>query len=136
MVEQQTLIVIKPDGVQRKLVGAVLSRFENRGFAIQKMRMLIFTKAQAENFYSPHKDKPFFPGLVKFITSGPVVAVVLEGRTGVDAVAVVRSMIGATKSYEAAAGTIRGDFSLGLEDNVIHASDSAENFIRESKIVF
>lgn len=133
---EQTLIVIKPDGVQRKLVGAILSRFENRGFTIQKMRMLTFTTAQAENFYSPHKNKPFFPGLVKFITSGPVVATVLEGRTGVDAVSVVRSMIGATKSYEAAAGTIRGDFSLGLEDNVIHASDSAENFKRESKIVF
>ena len=133
---EQTLIVIKPDGVQRKLIGVILSRFENRGFTIKKMKMLTFTTTQAENFYSPHKEKPFFPGLVKFITSGPVVAVVLEGRTGVDAVSVVRSMIGATKSYEAAAGTIRGDFSLGLEDNVIHASDSAENFKRESKIVF
>ncbi|OHE56134.1 MAG: nucleoside-diphosphate kinase [Thaumarchaeota archaeon RBG_16_49_8] len=133
---EQTLIVIKPDGVQRELIGVILSRFENRGFTIKKMKMLTFTTTQAENFYSPHKEKPFFPGLVKFITSGPVVAVVLEGRTGVDAVSVVRSMIGATKSYEAAAGTIRGDFSLGLEDNVIHASDSTENYKRESKIVF
>jgi nucleoside-diphosphate kinase len=133
---EQTLIVIKPDAVQRKLIGAILSRFENRGFTIKKMNLFTFTPSQAENFYSPHKDKPFFPSLVKFITSGSVVAAVVEGRTGVDAVTVVRSMIGATKSYEAAAGTIRGDFSLGLEDNVIHASDSAENFERESKIVF
>lgn len=130
---EQTLIVIKPDGVKRKLVGAILSRFEDKGFTIKKMKMLTLTRKQAEEFYSPHREKPFFPDLVNFITTGPVVAAVLEGSS---TIAVVRLMIGTTKSYEATPGTIRGDYGLGVTDNIIHAADSAESFERESKIVF
>ncbi len=95
--------------------------------------MLHFDKALAEDFYSPHLGKPFFVELEAFITSGKVVAAVLEGNNAVD---VVRRMIGVTKSFEAAAGTIRGDFSLGFTDNVIHASDSNESFRREAMILF
>lgn len=130
---EQTLIVVKPDGVRRNLVGALLSRFEDKGFRIVKLKLLNFKKGEAESFYSPHKEKPFFKDLVSFITSGHVVAVVLEGS---NAVQVVRLMIGSTKGYEAAPGTIRGDFALGITDNIIHASDSHESFQRESKIVF
>ena len=130
---EQTLIVIKPDGVARKLVGTILARFEKREFIIHEMKMFQFTKEQAEKFYSPHYGKRFFNSLVRFIISGNVVAVILEGSTSID---VVRQMIGATKSHEAAPGTIRGDFGLGLKDNVIHASDSKESFEREYKIIF
>lgn len=130
---EETLIVIKPDGVKRGLVGEIVSRFERKGFVIKKLQMQILTKVMAEEFYSVHKDKPFFGELVTFITSGPVVGVVLSGR---DAVATTRRMVGATKSWEAPAGTIRGDLSLGYTDNTIHASDSAESFTKESGVFF
>jgi nucleoside-diphosphate kinase len=130
---EETLIVVKPDGVKRGLVGEILGRFEAKGFAIRKIQMLTMSKPQAEEFYSVHKDKPFFGELVAFITSGPVVGAVLSGR---DAVAAVRRMVGATKSWEAAAGTIRGDLGLGLTDNAIHASDSAESFTKERAAFF
>ena len=130
---ERTLIVVKPDGVQRKLVGEILSRFEKKGFKIIGLKMLSFDKALSSDFYSPHVGKPFFPELQQFMTSGPVAAAVLEGSNAVD---VVRRMIGVTKSFEAASGTIRGDYGLGYTDNIIHASDSAESFQRESKILF
>ena len=130
---EQTLIVIKPDGVEQKLVGDILSRFEKKEFNILKMKMFNFTKEQAEELYLPHREKSFFSNLVLFIISGPVVAVILEGSTAIE---VVRKMIGSTKSYEAAPGTIRGDYGLGLTANIIHASDSKESFERESKIIF
>lgn len=127
------MIVIKPDGVGRSLSGEIIARFERRGFKIIALQMLTFDKNLAKDFYSPHVDKPFFPELQDFITSGPAIAAVLEGSNAVD---VVRRMIGVTKSFEAASGTIRGDFALGYTDNVIHASDSAESFQRESGILF
>lgn len=130
---EETLIVVKPDAVRRGLVGAVLGRFESKGFALKRVQMITMTRPQAEEFYSMHKDKPFFGELVAFITSGPVVGAVLAGR---DAVATVRRMVGATKSWEAAAGTVRGDYALGLTDNAIHASDSAESFSKESRAFF
>jgi len=130
---EETLIVVKPDAVRRGLVGEILKRFETKGFSIKELHMLAMSRAQAENFYSVHRDKPFFGELVAFITSGAVVGVVLSGR---DAVATVRRMVGATKSWEAPAGTIRGDFGLGLTDNVIHASDSAESFRKEREAFF
>tara|TARA_B100000315_G_scaffold247329_1_gene275876 strand:- start:296 stop:691 length:396 start_codon:yes stop_codon:yes gene_type:complete len=130
---EQTLIVIKPDSIERKLVGDILSRFEKKEFTIFKMRMFNFTKEQAEEFYLLHHEKTFFSSLVRFIISGPVVAVILEGSNVIE---VVRKMIGSTKSYEAAPGTIRGDYGLGLTENIIHASDSKESFERESKIIF
>ena len=130
---EETLIVVKPDGVRRGLVGEIIGRFERKGFAVKSLQMQTMSKGMAEEFYSVHKDKPFFSELVAFITSGPVVGVILSGR---DAVATVRRMVGATKSWEADAGTIRGDFSLGYTDNTIHASDSAESFKKESGVFF
>ena len=130
---EQALIVIKPDGVQRGLVGEILSRFEKKGFKIKALKMLNFSREMAEDFYSPHKGKAFFNDLINFIISGPVVAAILEGSY---AISVVRSMIGSTKSYEALPGTIRGDYGLGVTDNIIHASDSKESFEREAKIIF
>jgi len=133
MAVEQTLIVVKPDGFRRALTGKVLSRFEEKGFLIKNLRYYGFTKEKAEEFYSVHKDKPFFGELVSFITSGPVVACILEGN---NAVGTTRLIIGATKSFEAAPGTIRGDFGLGFTDNIIHASDSPESFIKESRVIF
>lgn len=130
---EQTLFIIKPDAVKRKLIGQIISRFENKGFKILKMKMFSFTKEQAEEFYSVHNTKPFFNELVSFITSGPVVAAVIEGN---NAVATTRLLVGATKSYEAVPGSIRGDFGLGLSDNIIHASDSKESFEKEARVVF
>ncbi|HEX6561785.1 MAG TPA: nucleoside-diphosphate kinase [Nitrososphaera sp.] len=133
MAVEQTLIVVKPDGFKRSLTGKVLARFEEKGFVIKNLRYYNFTKEKAQEFYSVHKDKPFFGDLVSFISSGPVVACILEGN---NAVATTRIMIGATKSFEAAPGTIRGDFGLGFTDNIIHASDSPESFIKESRVIF
>ena len=130
---EDTLIVIKPDGVKKGLVGEIIGRFESKGFVVKKLQMQTMSKSLAEEFYSVHKDKPFFGELVAFITSGPVVGAVLSGR---DAVATVRRMVGVTKSWEAAPGTIRGDFGLGYTDNIIHASDSAESFTKESGVFF
>ena len=130
---EETLIVVKPDGVRRGLVGEIIGRFEKKGFLVKRLQLQTMSKSQAEEFYGVHRDKPFFGELVSFITSGPVVGAVLSGR---DAVATVRRMVGATKSWEAAAGTIRGDLGLGLTDNTIHASDSAESFTKESGVFF
>lgn len=130
---EETLVVIKPDAVSRGLAGEIISRFEKKGFRIKRLEMLRMTREKAEEFYSVHREKPFFNELVSFITSGPVICIILEGR---DAVATVRRMIGPTKSWEAPPGTIRGDFSLGLTDNVVHASDSRESYIKERKALF
>ena len=130
---EQSLFIVKPDAVARNLVGEVISRFEKKGFKILKLKMFTFTKGQAENFYGVHKDKPFFGELNSFITSGPVVAAIIEGN---NAIATTRIMIGATKSFEAAPGSIRGDFGLGFSENIIHASDSQDSFNHESRVVF
>ena len=111
----------------------MLARFEQKGFQIKNLKSYNFTKEKAQEFYSVHNDKPFFGELVSFISSGMVVACILEGNSAVNT---VRSMIGATKSFEAAPGTIRGDFGLGFTDNIIHASDSPESFIKESRVIF
>ncbi|TLY10863.1 MAG: nucleoside-diphosphate kinase [Thaumarchaeota archaeon] len=133
MAVEQTLIVVKPDGFKRHLTGKILARFEEKGFEIKNLKSYNFTNEKAREFYSVHKDKPFFGELVSFISSGMVVACILEGNNAVNT---VRLMTGATKSFEAAPGTIRGDFGLGLTDNIIHASDSAESFIKESRVIF
>ena len=130
---EQSLFIIKPDAVKRGLIGEVVSRFEKKGFKIIKLKMLTFTKEMAEKFYSDHSAKPFFNELVSFITSGRVVVAVIEGN---NAIATTRIMIGSTKSFEAAPGSIRGDFGLGLTDNIVHASDSPESFEKEVKVVF
>ena len=130
---EQTLFIVKPDGVRRQLVGEIIARFEQRGFLIQKLKMFTFTKELASEFYSIHKDKPFFEELLSYITSGPVVVVVIEGN---NAVGTTRQMVGATKSFEAEPGSIRGDFGLGFTENIIHASDSTESFDKEVNVVF
>jgi nucleoside-diphosphate kinase len=133
MKNECTLIVIKPDGIRRQLVGKIISRFEDKGFRLIDLRFFILSRQQAAEFYSVHSSKPFFEELVSFITSGPVIACLIEG---VNAITAVRLMAGATKSFEAAPGTIRGDFGLGLTENLIHASDSPESFIKESRVIF
>lgn len=130
---EQTLIVIKPDAVERKLTGTILSRFENKGFLVKELKSYIFTKEKAEEFYSAHQNKPFFNELVAFISSSTVVACILVGENAIN---VVRQMIGSTRSFEAQPGTIRGDYGLGITNNIIHASDSYESFIKESKVIF
>ncbi len=130
---EQSLFIVKPDGVERRIVGQILTRFENKGFKIVKMKMFTFTREMAEEFYSAHKSKPFFDELVSFITSGRVVATVIEGN---NAITTTRLMVGSTKSFEASPGSIRGDFGLGITDNIIHASDSRESFEKEVAVVF
>ncbi len=130
---EQTLIVLKPDSVKRNLVGEILRRFEEKGFVIKKLKMFTISRSEAEQFYSIHREKPFFNELVSFIISGQIVAAVIEGS---DAVNKVRAIIGATKPSEAAPGTVRRDFGTSLTQNAIHASDSVESFIKESKVIF
>ena len=130
---EKTLIILKPDCVARRLVGKILSRFEEKGLAIVGMRMECIDMATAETHYAEHKGKPFYPGLTNFITSGPVVVMALQG---VDAVAVVRKMIGATNGRSAEPGSIRGDFGMSKGFNLVHASDSPESADRELKLFF
>ena len=130
---EQTLIVVKPDGFKKGIVGKIISRFEEKGFQIVNLRSFQFDTDTARKFYDAHKDKHFFNELVSFICSGKTVGCILEGN---NAISTIRVMVGNTKSTEAQPGTIRGDFGLGFTDNIIHASDSAESFIKESKIIF
>jgi nucleoside-diphosphate kinase len=133
MAVERTLIVVKPDGVRRGLVGEIISRFERKGFKIKALKMLWMSREQAEEFYSVHKGKHFFEDLIKFVTSGPVVAMIIEGD---EAISVARLMIGATDGRKAQPGTIRGDFALSIQENVVHASDSKESFEREYRVIF
>ena len=130
---EQTLIVVKPDGFKKGIVGKIITRFEEKGFQIVNLKSFQFDTDSARKFYYAHKDKRFFEELVSFICSGKTVGCILEGN---NAISTVRLMVGNTKSTEAQPGTIRGDFGLGFTDNIIHASDSAESFIKESKIIF
>lgn len=130
---EQTLIVVKPDGFKKRLVGKIISRFEEKGFRIVNLKLFQFDINTAKRFYEAHRDKHFFDELVSFICSGKTVGCILEGN---NAISTVRLMVGNTKSTEAIPGTIRGDFGIGFTDNIIHASDSAESFIKESKIIF
>ncbi len=125
---EQTFVMIKPDGVKRGLVGEVLSRFEAKGFILKELKQLTISPELSKKHYAEHIDRPFYPGLEAFVTSGPVVAMVLEGNRAIE---VVRKMVGVTDSAEAEPGTIRGDFSLDKGENIIHASDSAESAVRE-----
>lgn len=125
---QSTLVFIKPDGVRRGLIGDVITRFERKGLKLTALKMQTLTTEQSDAHYAEHVERPFYPGLRDFITSGPIVAMQIEGD---DAIAVVRRMVGCTDSREAAAGTIRGDLSLSKGENIIHASDSEESAKRE-----
>jgi nucleoside-diphosphate kinase len=130
---QRTLLLVKPDGVQRQLVGRVLTRFEERGLKIVGLKLVQTDRALAEQHYAVHREKPFFQGLVDFITSAPLVAAALEGP---NAIAVVRAMNGATRPHEAEPGSIRGDFALETAQNLVHASDSPENAEAELALWF
>ena len=130
---ERTLILCKPDCVQRRLVGRVLGRFEDKGLNIIAIKMLQVTPELAREHYAEHVNKPFYPELEGFITGAPVVAAVIEG---LEAIRVVREMLGATNGLKAAAGTIRGDFSSSQQKNLAHASDSAESAEREIGLYF
>ena len=130
---QRALFMVKPDGVARGLVGEIVSRIERRGLSIRAMRLLWVSPEQAADHYAEHNEKPFYPGLVEFITSGPVVAMVIEGDS---AVSTVRGMMGATNPLDSAPGTIRGDFALEIGENIVHGSDSPANGEREIAIYF
>ncbi|MGC9181860.1 nucleoside-diphosphate kinase [Thermogladius sp. KZ2Tp1] len=133
MVVERTLVMVKPDGVRRGLVGEIISRFEKKGFRIVGLKMLRMNRELAEKFYSVHRGKPFFNSLIDFITSGPVVAMVIEGDS---AISVARLMIGSTDGREALPGTIRGDYALSKSENVVHASDSPESAAYEIGLLF
>lgn len=130
---ERTLLLVKPDGVQRQLVGRVVTRFEERGLKLVGLKLVHVGRDHAEEHYAVHRDKPFFRGLVEFITSGPLVAAVLEGP---NAIAIVRAMNGATRPHEAAPGSIRGDFAVETSQNLVHASDSAETAATEIALWF
>lgn len=130
---EKTFAMIKPDAVQRGLVGTIISRYEAKGLRIAAMKIMLVTDELARQHYAEHVNKPFFPGLLSYITSGPVVALVLEGK---NAVAEVRKLNGATNPLEAACGTIRGDFAQEVGRNVVHGSDSVESAAREIAIYF
>jgi nucleoside-diphosphate kinase len=131
--KQQTLILVKPDGVKRRLVGEVISRIEARGYTVKELRMATIEESLAQKHYAEHVDKPFFDELVSFITSGPLVAMVVEG---VDAIAGMRQIMGATNPLEAAPGSIRGDYATIIGENIVHGSDSPESAEREVNLFF
>lgn len=130
---QRTLIICKPDCVQRRLVGEILRRFEAKGLRITALKLFNVPKSIAEKHYAEHQGKPFFGGLIDFITGGPVVVGVL---TGPEAITVVRTILGATNGAAAAPGTIRGDFSISKQNNLVHGSDSPESAEREIALWF
>jgi nucleoside-diphosphate kinase len=130
---ERTLILAKPDAYARRLSGEILARFERKGLAPVALRVLTMTRELAENHYAEHLEKPFFGELADFITSGPLVAIVLEGPS---AIAAARQVIGATNPLEAAPGSIRGDFALITGENLVHGSDSPESAVREIGIFF
>lgn len=133
MALERTYAMVKPDGVKRGLTGEIIRRIEQKGFRIVGLKQLVISRETAEKHYGEHRDKPFFDGLVSFITSGPVVAMVLEGE---NAILEWRKMMGATNPKDAAPGTIRGDFATILDENVAHGSDAPETAEREIGIFF
>jgi nucleoside-diphosphate kinase len=130
---QRTLFILKPDCVQRRLAGEVLKRFEAKGLQLAGLKLLKVSDELAKKHYDVHKDRPFFGGLIQFITSGPVIVGVLQGP---DAVEVLRNLMGPTSGVKAAPGTVRGDFALSIQNNLIHGSDSAENAALEIGLWF
>ena len=133
MAEQHTFVMVKPDGYRRGLVGEIVSRFERKGLCLEKIRQLTIDTELARTHYAEHVDKPFFPDLEAFITSGPVVAMQWSGE---DAIAVCRDLMGSTDPKKAAPGTIRGDFGLAVTENLVHGSDGEESAQRELGLFF
>ena len=133
MAAERTFIMVKPDGVRRKLIGEVVKRIEDKGYDITEMKMFTIDQQLAKRHYEEHTEKPFFGELVSFITSGPVVAMVVEGD---DVIAGMRELMGATNPADAAPGTIRADLAESLSNNVVHGSDSPESAAREVNLFF
>jgi len=130
---QQTLVLLKPDSLHRRLAGALLQRFEQKGLRLAGLKLVQASRQLAEQHYAVHKGKPFYDSLLNFLTAGPTLACVLEGR---EAVAVVRQMMGPTDGTKAPPGTIRGDFAISVQNNLIHGSDSPENAAAEIQLWF
>ncbi|RLI80514.1 nucleoside-diphosphate kinase [Archaeoglobales archaeon] len=130
---ERTFVMVKPDGVQRGLIGEIISRLERKGLKIVAMKMMKIEESLAKEHYTEHKERPFFGDLISYITSGPVVAMVIEGK---EAVSVVRTLVGQTNPREALPGTIRGDYGIDVGRNVIHASDSTQSADREINLFF
>ncbi|HOB73810.1 MAG TPA: nucleoside-diphosphate kinase [Phycisphaerae bacterium] len=130
---ERTLIILKPDCVHRRLIGRIIQRFEDKGLTIAAMKLIQITPDLAERHYAPHKGKPFYPGLIQYITSGPVVVMVVAGR---NAIAIARKLMGKTFGFEAEPGTIRGDFGSSKTFNLIHGSDSPESAATEIALYF
>ncbi len=130
---ERTLIILKPDAVQRRLIGRIIGRFEDKGRVVAGMKLMKISRQLAEKHYAPHKGKPFYPGLIDYITSGPVVVMVLRGERCIE---IVRTLMGATFGYEAAPGTIRGDFGATRTYNLVHGSDSPETADTEIALYF
>jgi nucleoside-diphosphate kinase len=130
---ESTLLIVKPDGVRRGLVGEVLRRIESKGLRIDEMRMFTIPRETAEEHYGEHRDKPFYTDLVEFITGGPVVVAKITGESAIDA---WRTMMGPTNPIAAAPGSIRGDFATEIGENIVHGSDSVESAARELKLFF
>ena len=130
---ERTFVMVKPDGVERKLVGEIIRRFENKGLTLVGLKMLTPSRDLAEKHYAVHRERPFFGELVEFITGGPVVAMAWEGD---QAIALVRKMMGATKPEDAAPGTIRGDYTTSIQMNLVHGSDAAETATTELALWF
>jgi len=133
VVNEVSYVMVKPDGVQRGLVGEIIGRFEKKGYKLKGLKMMQCSRSLAEEHYAELKDKPFYPKLVDYIVSGPVVCMALEGK---DVVKAARNLIGSTNPVEAAAGTIRGDLAIDKGRNVVHGSDSVENGVRETSLWF
>ncbi len=133
MPTETTLVLLKPDAVRRGLTAELIGRFERRGFRLRGLKQLVLQRSVAEEHYAEHAERPFFGELVDFITSGPIVAMVLEG---VDAVKAARQVIGATNPLEATTGSIRGDFAIEMGANMVHGSDSPESGAREAALFF
>ena len=133
MAVETTLVLVKPDGMQRQLAGEILARLERRGLELRGARLLKISRSLAGQHYAEHKGKPFYAGLVSFITSGPVLALALRGES---AISVVRTMMGATNPLDSAPGTIRGDYALELSENIVHGSDSKASAKRELGLFF
>ena len=133
MARETTLVLVKPDGMERRLAGEIISRFERRGLELRAAKLMRVGRDLAERHYDIHREKPFFGELVEFITSGPTLALVVEGES---AISVVRTTMGATNPTTAAPGTIRGDLALAMPDNLVHGSDSTESAEREIELWF
>jgi len=130
---ERTLIILKPDAVQRRLIGRIVQRFEDKGLVIAGMKFMQITRALAEEHYAPHVGKPFYPGLIEYITCGPVIVMVLQGQRCIE---IARTLMGKTFGYEAAPGTIRGDFGASRTYNLVHGSDSPESAETEITLYF